>query len=320
MNATQKQLAIAQQAVPEGFALVPVDPTDAMRIAGGIAHESSPAHDVIGPLVDAWAAMLAAAPAAPQAEPKGTATEGWRLVGASSPEEYAQFQTWLSYGKPHATPSPAVGAELTDAQITAAWKAWPELSITSAAKAIHFVRWLEASKPPVGAPANLERDYARALDAINGHVERIKVLEQQVRDLQAFKDGVELHQRGGSNSWYWLDDRENYLETMVASLPVVIRAEQLRELLTTQQPAVTHAPLPKGWHFNHARQEADDDGPVAGVWQIGWLEADDAYFAPIITVDTSLYYREQDAEPLTRAILARLRESDVPVADGKEQP
>lgn len=45
--------------------------------------------------------------------------------------------------------APAVGPEFTDAQITAAWKAWPELSITSAAKAIHFVRWLEASKPPV---------------------------------------------------------------------------------------------------------------------------------------------------------------------------
>lgn len=48
--------------VPHGWKLVPVDPTDAMRIAGGIALESSPAHDVIGPLVDAWAAMLAAAP------------------------------------------------------------------------------------------------------------------------------------------------------------------------------------------------------------------------------------------------------------------
>lgn len=60
---TNKQApAPAPLAVPVGMALVPVDPTDAMRIAGGIALESSPAHDVIGPLVDAWAAMLAAAP------------------------------------------------------------------------------------------------------------------------------------------------------------------------------------------------------------------------------------------------------------------
>ena len=96
--------------------------------------------------------------------------------------------------------------------------------------------------PAPGEPTELEqrkRDYARALDAIKGHVEYISLLEQKLRELQSFKDGVELHQRGGSNSWYWLDDRENYLETMVASLPVVIRAEQLRELLTASQaPAV----------------------------------------------------------------------------------
>lgn len=92
--------------------------------------------------------------------------------------------------------------------------------------------------PAVGAQSELEQrklDYARALDAIKSHAEYISLLEQKMRELQAFKDAVELHQRGGSNSWYWLDDRENYLETMVASLPVVIRAEQLRALLA---PAV----------------------------------------------------------------------------------
>lgn len=98
--------------------------------------------------------------------------------------------------------------------------------------------------PAPEEPTELEqrkRDYARALDAIKGHVEYISLLEQKLRELQLFKDGVELHQRGGSNSWYWLDDRENYLETMVASLPVVIRAEQLRELLAAPQaPAVPH--------------------------------------------------------------------------------
>ncbi|ALV06662.1 hypothetical protein [Roseateles depolymerans] len=50
------------QAVPEGWKLVPVEPTEAMGIAGGIALEASSAHDIIGPLIDAWSAMLAAAP------------------------------------------------------------------------------------------------------------------------------------------------------------------------------------------------------------------------------------------------------------------
>ena len=51
-------------AVPDGLALVPVEPTTAMSIAGGIALESSPAMDVLGPLHDAWSAMLAASPSA----------------------------------------------------------------------------------------------------------------------------------------------------------------------------------------------------------------------------------------------------------------
>lgn len=51
-----------------GYKLVPLDPTDAMAEAGGIALETSPAHDIIGPLMDAWAAMLAAAPALPAPE------------------------------------------------------------------------------------------------------------------------------------------------------------------------------------------------------------------------------------------------------------
>lgn len=51
-------------AVPAGYKLVPVEPTEAMEIAGALAYESSPCHDNIGPLNDAWVAMLAAAPAA----------------------------------------------------------------------------------------------------------------------------------------------------------------------------------------------------------------------------------------------------------------
>ncbi len=114
MNATDYERKISQVApenhfagvsnmVPDGYRLVPVDPTDAMRIAGGIALESSPAHDVIGPLVDAWAAMLAAAP-----QPEA-AQDDWRtpttllqrmsdavalLCGGKRPSN-AMVQGWL---------------------------------------------------------------------------------------------------------------------------------------------------------------------------------------------------------------------------------
>jgi len=73
------------------------------------------------------------------------------------------------------------------------------------------------------------------------------------------------------------------------------------------------APLPKGWKFNHAQQQTDDDGPVDGVWEIGFLDPEDDRFSPIVTVDAGLYYQDKDAEPLARAILARLATSDVPV-------
>lgn len=59
--------ALAQQGEQQSWKLVPVEPTDAMEIAGALAYEQSKCHDNIGPLQDAWSAMLAAAPA-PQAQ------------------------------------------------------------------------------------------------------------------------------------------------------------------------------------------------------------------------------------------------------------
>ena len=47
-------------AVPEGWALVPVEPTDAMVEAGAIAYEQSGYHDLIGPIAVAYRAMIAA--------------------------------------------------------------------------------------------------------------------------------------------------------------------------------------------------------------------------------------------------------------------
>ena len=73
-------------AVPQGWKLVPVEPTDAMSIAGGIAWESSTADDVIGPIEDAWAAMLAASPEQNQAQPAQCVPEGRRLFDESMGE------------------------------------------------------------------------------------------------------------------------------------------------------------------------------------------------------------------------------------------
>lgn len=63
LDEMQSAERLRAQVAPAGWKLVPVEPTEEMLIAGGIASEGSPAHDVIGPLSDAWAAMLAAAPA-----------------------------------------------------------------------------------------------------------------------------------------------------------------------------------------------------------------------------------------------------------------
>ncbi len=85
-----------------------------------------------------------------------------------------------------------------------------------------------------------------------------------------------------------------------------VTREHLERFAALVAAATAVQALPSGWNFNHAQQQTDDEGPVAGVWQIGWLEVDDDYFAPIITVDTGLYYQDQDAEPLAKAILSRL--------------
>lgn len=70
--------------------------------------------------------------------------------------------------------------------------------------------------------------------------------------------------------------------------------------------AAPRAPLPGGWTFNHARRHPDPDQD--GAWEIGFIDDEDDRFSPIITVDTGLYYQDDQAEPLARAILAKLTE------------
>lgn len=100
-----------------------------------------------------------------------------------------------------------------------------------------------AAEQPAEDAASLKRDLARAHDSANGFVAEIAMLKQQVRELQAFKNMVNRHAPefpadpdGIRDVWYWQGDGGDHLESMVHQLPIVIRAEQLRELLAAQVP------------------------------------------------------------------------------------
>lgn len=96
----------AAPVVPEGWMLVPAEATPEMMRRG--MSELSFGAPIDSDMANAWYAMLAAVPAAPLPD-----------VPAAHPAQ-----------------------PLSDGEIAAAWKAWPQQSITSAAKAIDFVRFI----------------------------------------------------------------------------------------------------------------------------------------------------------------------------------
>lgn len=73
-------------------------------------------------------------------EHKGKAAEAWRLTGASSPEEYAQFQCWLAYGKPLQTAEASQPAQqhLPLAVSSAPEHIWLDLGFDPAEEDAHF--------------------------------------------------------------------------------------------------------------------------------------------------------------------------------------
>jgi hypothetical protein len=94
-------------------------------------------------------------------------------------------------------------------------------------------------RPEAQQSEGLARDYARALEAIEDYVAEIKRLEQRLREESASRNMVNRHKPefpadpdGIRDVWYWQGDGSDDLPSMVHQLPVVIRAEQLRELLT----------------------------------------------------------------------------------------
>jgi hypothetical protein len=66
----------------------------------------------------------------------------------------------------------------------------------------------------------------------------------------------------------------------------------------------------KGWKLNHVQFVRG-----SGTAQIGYLDPEDDRFSPIVTVDTGLYYRPQDAAPLASAILAAIATPTHPAAE-----
>lgn len=104
------------------------------------------------------------------------------------------------------------------------------------------------------------RKLEKAEDSIRGFVAQVQMLEQQVRELSAFKAMVNRHKPefpadpdGPRDVWYWQGDGEDHLESMTHQLPVVIRAEQLRELIDEAKvaPAVTDEMVSRflGWRL-----------------------------------------------------------------------
>jgi hypothetical protein len=67
------------------------------------------------------------------------------------------------------------------------------------------------------------------------------------------------------------------------------------------QPVAPTVDLLKGWKLNHIQFVRG-----SGKAEIGYLDEEDDRFSPIVTIDTGLYYRPDDAVPLAHAILEAL--------------
>lgn len=112
----------------------------------------------------------------------------------------------------------------------------------------HLVKYMFPNSEEV-----LRRDLARSHESANSLIEQIGLLNQEVRELKAFRAMVNRHRPefpsepdGPRDIWYWQGDHMDHLESMVHTLPIVIRAEQLRELFAANagaQPAPAWMPI-----------------------------------------------------------------------------
>ena len=70
-----------------------------------------------------------------------------------------------------------------------------------------------------------------------------------------------------------------------------------------------------GWPLNYVHENKSE-----GTWEIGVFDFEDDRFSPVITVDTGIYYRPQDAEPMARLILKLLTATTPPTQSPAPAP
>lgn len=128
------------------------------------------------------------------------------------------------------------------------------------------------------------------MDAIEEKAERERFeayIRKDCGDLSTFGNGENVHYRNSSVNHEWV----GWLACLAAHRTA--SAEAQGEALC-------------GWRLDAAYQAIDSDGDIiAGVWELGSRD-DDGNFYAVATVDTGNYDQPEAAEPLARAILARL--------------
>lgn len=243
-------------------------------------------------LPGAWSTLRDAVDAARGAQPQQSLAEvhGDERTAVLAAAKDVGLIAWISDDGDHFTFS---DCEVMSDKLVALWRRaskpqpkglQPVAEVILSGNGNTAVNWL--SQPEVGsmlyagpvqapAPApefdNLRRDYARALDSIKGHVAWIKAQEQHIRELRAFQAMVNRHSpefpadpKGIRDVWYWQGDGHDHLESMTHQLPIVIRAEQLRELLAeakSSAPAVVDGE-PVAWMYEH---DGCKDAPILTV-------------------------------------------------------
>ena len=198
-----QQDALAQQdaqAVPKGWKLVPAVPTPEMRKAAADAWIDCGDKLLLNKAAAALRAGIAAAPTPPVQQDAQAVPQGYKLVPVQPTPE-------MVYA------AKVEGNSHTDDEIVDDYRAMLNAAPTPPAQQAP----LEDGPPGSGGwkayagEVEKERDYWR---------QRAQTMHE--------------HQRG--EVWYWQGDGHDHPESMANSLPVVIRADALRELLAAPTP------------------------------------------------------------------------------------
>ncbi len=165
----------------------------------------------------------------------------WRWLSIGE-RLYAQADTGFI-----ATPTPAAQADsqpapvldsLLNIVINHEARATPE-EVRSMAAELAAYRAARAPADSVTAPAGgalraqvetLTRDCGRQASKIAELIADLKFQEGRHREDRARLQALYEHQRG--ECWYWQGDGQDHLESLCNTLPVVIRADQLRALVS----------------------------------------------------------------------------------------